>query len=395
MAIPRITRANVLAAIDEIQRDGVPPTRLSTRYLVAHDGGHYPPKYVVSLAVKYATGRVLYPGEFSGGRETNGLLSELGFTVVEGAAETRAARQPRGRQPVVKGTQPSVRKTSQVGREDEEARPLIARVVVKGKPGSPNQGEKMLLDLLRKKWPGGLHVKFLITPGGFVKAPFPAPWTGNVSWESTPRDFGALLPIAGKALGGVLTTPVLEAAAGKIDVLTIGVDLVSNEARHQFEHAELVAVCDVASGRVHWTGKSFPTSYQERDLVQVVDLESHLMKLADERVLVLGCHDLNMFSARAHSHHAPGGERNTRCDRMRELARRFKPTVVLQHPHQTITPHTWGTAWSGLRKDLPDLKGWASGIGYFEEYGEKAKPLKSVLKSTRSPSTTIDIEMRL
>ena len=77
MAIPRITRANVLAASDEIRRDRVPPTRLSTRYLVTLDGGHYTPKYVVSLAVKYATGRVLHPGEFSGGRETGSRTGSL------------------------------------------------------------------------------------------------------------------------------------------------------------------------------------------------------------------------------------------------------------------------------------------------------------------------------
>jgi len=38
----------------------------------------------------------------------------------------------------------------------------------------------MLLDVLTNRWPEGLHLKVLITPGGFVVAPFPPNWSGGI-----------------------------------------------------------------------------------------------------------------------------------------------------------------------------------------------------------------------
>src|SRR3989304_2486811 len=82
MPIPEISRANVLSAIKHIQKKGIPPRRRSNRYCLVHDGRRYPPKYVVSLAVKSTTGRALDPREFGGGVETNSLLRRLGFSIV-------------------------------------------------------------------------------------------------------------------------------------------------------------------------------------------------------------------------------------------------------------------------------------------------------------------------
>jgi hypothetical protein len=45
-------------------------------------GRSYPPKYVVSLAVKNATGTELEPSAFIGGEPTNSTLRSLGFEVV-------------------------------------------------------------------------------------------------------------------------------------------------------------------------------------------------------------------------------------------------------------------------------------------------------------------------
>jgi hypothetical protein len=81
----QITADHVLAAIAEIDRVGVPPGRESTWYHLVYQGRHYPPKYVVSLAAKYALGQELHPSIFSGGAETNSFLRELGYDV-EGSA---------------------------------------------------------------------------------------------------------------------------------------------------------------------------------------------------------------------------------------------------------------------------------------------------------------------
>jgi hypothetical protein len=81
MPIPRFTKSDVKHALQQIDRHGVPRNRRSTRYCLIHNGRHYPPKYVLALAVQRATGRALQPHEHSGGVETNSRLRELGFTV--------------------------------------------------------------------------------------------------------------------------------------------------------------------------------------------------------------------------------------------------------------------------------------------------------------------------
>ena len=191
---------------------------------------------------------------------------------------------------------------------------LIGRVVVRGQPGDPDDGEAMLLDVLTKRWPKGLRLKFLMTPGGFVVGRFPTSWSGGIGWNSKATDLYELEKHALPTLSRTVTSRVLKAATGKVDVLTIGIDLVSDERKGHNEHAELVVIYEIASRRVFWTGKSYPTFGQERDLVQVVDLRTHLRRVAGERVLVLGCHDLNMFSPRGRASQKPG-DRRQRCGR--------------------------------------------------------------------------------
>jgi hypothetical protein len=82
-----ITAEHVHAAIAEIDRTGVPEWRQSTRYLLVYQGRCYPPKYVVSLAARHATGRALRSNEFNGGSETNTFLRSLGFQITRRAAE--------------------------------------------------------------------------------------------------------------------------------------------------------------------------------------------------------------------------------------------------------------------------------------------------------------------
>jgi hypothetical protein len=244
----------------------------------------------------------------------------------------------------------------------------------------------MLFDVLTNRWPRGRHLKFLITPGGFIAAPFPRTWGGGVSWDSKPSDLKALARLAEDVLSRTLMEKVRKAAEGKIDVLTVGIDL----GKLGSKHAELVAVCELASQRVFWTGKSYPTSDQERDLVQVVDLNTHLLTVADERVIVLGCHDLNMFSPRSRANLAQGGHRWKRCEEMRRIARQFQPTIVLQHPHSTDSPNIWRTAWSGLVRELPGVKAWASGIAYFDWQGSARGPLDKVLAATQGGVSSDD-----
>jgi len=79
-----IQKEHILSAIREIDKDGVRSGRHSTTYDLIHDNKSYPPKYVLSLAARYATGRELDHDDFAGGANTPAfqLLEKLNFQVL-------------------------------------------------------------------------------------------------------------------------------------------------------------------------------------------------------------------------------------------------------------------------------------------------------------------------
>ena len=82
--IPKnIKREHVIKAIEEIKRNGILKGRNSKKFLLEFNGEYYPPKYVISLANKYANGEILAPAQFNGGKETNDFLRNLGFNIIE------------------------------------------------------------------------------------------------------------------------------------------------------------------------------------------------------------------------------------------------------------------------------------------------------------------------
>lgn len=84
-ATASVTASHVIAAIEEIRRDGVPPNAASTFFDLLYQDRRYPPKYVLSLAVKNATGEILPRERFSGGKGSPAfrLLQKLGFDIVD------------------------------------------------------------------------------------------------------------------------------------------------------------------------------------------------------------------------------------------------------------------------------------------------------------------------
>jgi hypothetical protein len=384
--IPNISARDIKKAVRRIDREGVDRRRASTKFCLTVGDCHYPPKYVVSLAVEQARGRPLTPQEFSGGDETNAVLIGLGFKVAAcncgGLAEKQA---------VLPGSRTPARLRTPHSSADSASKPIsIGRVVVQGEPPrDPAAAEATLLNIFTRKWPPGARVKFLITPGGFVSSGWPCSWSGRVSWQSRPADLTELVATAERVINRVVTKRVLAAAADKAEVLTIGIDLF---AYPDPEHVELVAVFDIQAAKlVQWTGKSYPTSGQEKTLVQVADLKTHLLSIAGERVLVLGCHDLNMFSPRGRANQDPNGVRRKRCDEMAAMVQQFRPSVVLQHPHSTDTPNIWRLPWSLIHREIPSVRVWASGIGYYNRHGSLRAPLTEVLQFTQGGETCLDI----
>jgi predicted HNH restriction endonuclease len=69
-------------AIQEINQDGIPDSRRSVHYDFLHGNKHYPPKYVISLAAKYAFGSELSANSFNAVRARDYLRSR-GHTVID------------------------------------------------------------------------------------------------------------------------------------------------------------------------------------------------------------------------------------------------------------------------------------------------------------------------
>lgn len=88
-------KEHILRSIEEIDARGVPPGRQSTKFRLSYRGKEYPPKYVISLAHRFANGTELSPSLFSGGEETNDFLTGLGFRIV-GSIEGQVAPVLRG-----------------------------------------------------------------------------------------------------------------------------------------------------------------------------------------------------------------------------------------------------------------------------------------------------------
>ena len=84
-ATEEVTKEHVRLALEEIDREGVPEEAKSTGYDLFYEGKRYPPKLVVSLAVKHATGELSERSTFSGGEASPSfhLLRNLGFDVRE------------------------------------------------------------------------------------------------------------------------------------------------------------------------------------------------------------------------------------------------------------------------------------------------------------------------
>lgn len=67
---------HVLKAVDQIDREGVPPRRKSLRYDLVKDEKPYPPKYTISIANKYANGSLLDSEMFNADEAKNYLSRE-------------------------------------------------------------------------------------------------------------------------------------------------------------------------------------------------------------------------------------------------------------------------------------------------------------------------------
>ncbi|MBY0449415.1 MAG: hypothetical protein K2X01_02155 [Cyanobacteria bacterium] len=266
--------------------------------------------------------------------------------------------------------------------------PKIMRLVLKG-PAKPDAAQAILAAAF-EQWPTKTHCRYFILPGGFLEIPLPENWQGISGWEGRSKDKDAWSRLADSvarpALEALLTPQFYEAARGKCDYLSLGLDIVSEQGMHG-PHLELVAMADIQKKKIiRWTGKSFPTRNQDKQLIQVTDLGSHLLAQGKERVVILGCNDLNLLSPRVSHNVKSTSPRGRLVRQMQALVKAFRPTVILQHPHETDTPNSWLTTWRHIENTLPSLRHWAGTVRYHNAHKAPRQPLERVLELTQGSS---------
>jgi hypothetical protein len=270
------------------------------------------------------------------------------------------------------------------------SRRMIARLVTRGRPPADLEcAQRVLVDLFDEKWPRNFQSTFLLMPGGFISVDWPVKWSGRFGWASRVTDADLLIERAAEAVVQMMSDDLRRRMADRVEVVAIGIDFVPDKATKAY--AEIVALYDIKTRAVTFTGKSFPRSDQ-RTLVRVVDLSTHFMSIGGEHVLALGCHDLNIFSPRGRGVQKPDGPLQKLRKEMDERVRRFQPTVVLQLPHGTDTPNTWCAAWRALTANCMSIRAWASGISYFrmDESAPRAT-LAEVLAGTHGGDDCLDL----
>jgi hypothetical protein len=369
--IASLERDDVLHALAEIRAEKVPAKRRSRKFCVRHDRRHYPPKLAISFAsaFRYADDpemhRGLDPAKFAGGPQSNGALRRLGFAVIEcDCGGTKAFMAPAPARRSAKG-------------------PAIARVVVNGKAAlDPRYALRCIGDVFQAMREAKERADIVITPGGFIELDLRAKVL-PLGWNTPTSALADVSKHAEAALQPFLAgLKHLDATA---DFLTLGVDCMLKHPDWDYPMAELVATIEMdATTIIGWTGKSYPTSTQEENLLHVTDLDSHLQTVGKWRCLVLGCHDLNMLSPRSVANRDAKSRRGRRADDLICRAKAFIPEVVLQHPHTTDTPNIWMGGWAGVKRMLKPTA-YASGICYYNPATPKRRraDLDEVLSRTR------------
>lgn len=358
-----VTRTHVLKAVRWFEENPREYPAPRNTFLCLH-GKQYPAKHIRGIAYTLATGHSISKEAFAGGNETARFFRRLGFTV-QYSPKTRRERTDR----------------------------VIGRIVLACDP-APRCTNTRLLTMFDRVAAncGNAHVTFLITPGGFLRFAWPkqlADWVDENRQEEALRVLTTTAERTIKAFMSALPRSTVRNLRKLAAYLTIGIDS-DNEVNGQ--HVELVAILDLRHMNiVHWTGKSHPVNWQAHTLIRVRDLTSHFCRLGRHRIIILGCHDLNLFSPRSEAN--AQGWKLTNIREFWRLAKSFRPDVILQHPHTTDTPNIWNLSWKTVEKRLQSVKHYASGIRYVNRQQQERSDLTTVLTRTRKGSV-VDFVMK-
>lgn len=266
--------------------------------------------------------------------------------------------------------------------------PILARIVIAGEWDGTIERTRTLLNKICDNWPADERVDFLITCGAFLNFYWPVEISrvrNNKNPDTNILD--RLRSIATKQCKLLLNNQLSTRLKKYTDYITIGIDSFKDKVSVSLAvirqpHVEMVALVDLKSDKIHLTGKSYPTTGQENGLVRFDDISSHFVSTGKGKVMLLGCHDLNVFS--------PRGEASTKKEWRRKVRRDFyesingeKPNIVLHHPHTTDSSKIWTSAWNELVRTSPIGIRYISAGRYYNPDGERSS-IEEVLKKTKS-----------
>ena len=230
-----------------------------------------------------------------------------------------------------------------------------------------------------------VKVEFLITPGGFLSYNLPNKYKSFSIDELERKHLRDLFSLADEKVMKFIEhipKPAIDILNRNVKYFSIGIDF-GEEGKYNEPHIELVALYAFKQKKViNLTGKFYPTSYQKKHLIKVKDFNSKFIQLGDDKVLILGCHDLSIFNPRGQANLGSG---SYKAEISKEFYKRFeqeKPNVIIQHPHVTTLKRTWLNAWKNIEKKYPFVTHYASGI-YAPQIHKEKDNLVEVLNFTK------------
>ncbi|MBN2256906.1 MAG: hypothetical protein JW704_03670 [Anaerolineaceae bacterium] len=273
-----------------------------------------------------------------------------------------------------------------------EMNPKLARIIIINKWNADEKHASDILKAICDDWPVDTRVNCLITPGAFLTFPWPSEIKRTFDNKHPPQDvIQKLFTIAEVRCREVIIPDIQSNLAKFTDSITIGIDtdkpdISTSSQQIRYLHSELVALLDLRTGKYHWTGKTLPTAGQEKGLVRIENLSSHFIDIGYGKVMILGCHDLAIFSERGKKTTFNPWRKRVR-EEFTILAKIEAPIFVLHHPHTTDSSMTWKACWNCINEELPTVKNYVGAGVYYYPDGESRDNLASVLTNTKMGST--------
>ena len=274
------------------------------------------------------------------------------LTAIRAAALRRARELPVVENPGIGGRRVTTLVAAEpyqakVAGDDSAPEARVGRLVLDGRAASTDRrslesSRSMLMAALKALRAGGIHLGILITPAGFVDDKLDGPWHAPTGWSTTQDAFATLAARATEVARSLANTDIVAAAAGVANHLIVGIDVWPTARREP--HAETAILVNLATGAARpLTGKTYPTTGQQDDLIRNPDPATHVAEIGTERVAVLVCHDLAAWSPRGNA--VAQGARAGAWRAMQTAVSASRPTLAVQLPHTVDKTGTWHAAW--------------------------------------------------